>query len=128
MRVANGALTHISGASIITIEKVRCGHLMPSRRTSSCQSFDEKILTRLDGSWRTVGEIGRLLGVGKALDVAIALDRLWKAERIEKDDARVIVGAGRKGGGGKLRFLRFRRTRKANAALDYTADRFGVSS
>jgi hypothetical protein len=81
---------------------MRNGHLMASRRISSSQSFDGKIFEPLDDSWRTVGEIRRLLGGGEAFDVAMALDRLWKAGRIEKDDAHIIVGAGRKGGGGKL--------------------------
>ena len=85
------------------------GHPMPSKRISSSRSFDERIFELLDDSWRTVGEIRRLLGGGRALGVAMALDRLCKAGRIEKDDARVIVGTGRKGGGGELRFLKFRR-------------------
>jgi len=88
---------------------MRNGHLMTSRRISSSQSVDEKIFELLDDSWRTAGEIHRLLGGGEALGVAVALDRLWKAGRIEKYDARIIVGAGRKGGGGELRFLKFRR-------------------
>lgn len=91
---------------------------MESRRISSSQFFDEKIFKLLDDSWRTVGEIRRLLGGGEALDVAVALDRLWKAARIEKDDAHIIVGAGRKGGGGQLRFLKFRRKREVYGALD----------
>ena len=65
---------------------------------NSSQSLDEKIFELRDDSWRAVGEIRRLLGGGEALDVAMALDRLWKAGRIEKGDAHIIVGAGRKGG------------------------------
>src|SRR5580692_2921408 len=88
---------------------IRNGHPMRSRRTSTSRSFDKKIFELLDGSWRTVGEIRRLLGGGEALVVAMALDRLWKAGPIEKDDGHTIVGAGRKGGGGELRFLKFKR-------------------
>jgi hypothetical protein len=87
------------------------------RRTSSFSSFDDKIFELLDDSWRTVGEIRRLHGRGRALDVAKAIDRLWMAGRIEKDDANVIVGAGRKDGGSELRILRFRRTKGASARL-----------
>jgi hypothetical protein len=65
---------------------------------NSSQSLDEKIFELRDDSWRAVGEIRRLLGGGEALDVAMALDRVWKTGRIEKDDAHIIVGAGRKGG------------------------------
>jgi len=101
---------------------------MASGRINSSQSFDERICELLDDSWRTVGEIRRLLGSGEALEVAMAPDRLCKAGRIEKDDAHIIVGAGRKGGGGKLSFLKFRRKRKADGALDSTADRVSVSS
>jgi hypothetical protein len=88
---------------------MRNGHPMRPRRSSTSRSFDEKIFELLDGSWRTAGEIRRLLGGGEALIVAMTLDRLWKAGRIEKDDGRIIVGPGRKGGGGELRFLKFRR-------------------
>jgi len=101
----------LEGASGYRHERrpIRNGHPMRSRRTSTSRSFDEKIFELLDGSWRTVGEIRRLLGGGEALVVAMALDRLWKAGRIEKDDGHILVGAGRKGGGGALRFLKFRR-------------------
>ena len=93
---------------------MRNGHLMTSRRISSSQSVDEKIFELLDDSWRTVGEIHRLLGGGEALGVAMALDRPCKAGRIEKDNACVIVGTRRKGGG-ELRFLKFRRGRESGA-------------
>jgi hypothetical protein len=82
---------------------------MPSKPTRSSQSLDDKILEILDDSWRTVGEIRRLLGAGEALDIANSLDRLWEAQRIEKGAINTIVSSGRRGGGGKLRFLKFRR-------------------
>jgi hypothetical protein len=82
---------------------------MPTSKTSSLQSFDERVFELLDGSWRAVGEVRRLLGRGEALSVAMALDRLWEAGRIDKDTAHVVVGAARKGGGGELGFLKFRR-------------------
>jgi hypothetical protein len=93
---------------------MRNGHPMPLKQISSSQSFDERIFELLDDSWRTVGEIHRLLGGGGALGVAMALDRLCKAGRIEKDNACVIVGTRRKGGG-ELRFLKFRRGRESGA-------------
>ena len=85
------------------------GHPMPSKRISSSRSFDERIFELLDGSWRTLGEIRRSLGGGEALRVAMALDRLCKAGRVDKDGVQVIVGTRRKGGGGELRLLKFRR-------------------
>jgi|GEM_PF-4304717 len=88
---------------------MRNGLPMRPTRSSASRSFDEKIFELLDGSWRTVGEIHRLLGGGEAPVAAMTLDRLWKAGRIEKDDGHIIVGPGRKGGGGELRFLKFRR-------------------
>jgi hypothetical protein len=89
---------------------------MPSKPTSSSQSLDERILELLDDSWRTVGEIRRLLGAGEALDIARALDRLWEARRIEKGAIATIVSSGRRGGGGELRFLKFRRKQDAKNA------------
>ncbi|WP_377830990.1 hypothetical protein ACFKHW_40120 (plasmid) [Bradyrhizobium lupini] len=77
--------------------------------TSSLRSLDEKILKVLDDSWRTVGEIHRLVGAGEALEVARALNRLWEVHRIEKDVVTTIVRSGRRGGGGELRFVKFRR-------------------
>jgi hypothetical protein len=88
---------------------------MPSARTGPSQSFDEKIFELLDESWRTVGEVRRLLGGGEALGVALALDRLCEAGLVEKDAARILVSVRRKGGGGELRFLKFRRKRSDGA-------------
>jgi hypothetical protein len=89
---------------------------MPSKPTSFSRSLDEKVLELLDDSWRTVGEIHRRLGAGEALSVAKALDRLWEAQRIEKDAVNTIVSSGRRGGGGQLRFLKFRRKQNTENA------------
>jgi hypothetical protein len=93
---------------------------MPSRRISCSQSFDEKVFELLDDSWRTVAEVRRLLGVSQALGVARALDRLWEAGRIEKDAVDIVGSAGRKGGGGELRFLKLRRKRETEGTLAST--------
>jgi hypothetical protein len=74
------------------------------------------ILELLDDSWRTVGEIRRLLDAGEALDITRALDRLWEARRIEKGAITTIVSSGRRGGGGELRFPKFRRKQDAKNA------------
>jgi hypothetical protein len=47
--------------------------------------------------------------------VALALDRLCEAGLVEKDAVRILVSARRKGGGGELRFLKFRRKRSDGA-------------
>jgi hypothetical protein len=77
---------------------------MPSARSSSTQSFDQKVFELLDDTWRTAAEVRRLLGGGNKLDVAQALDRLSEVGRIEKDAVPAVVGVARKGGGGELHF------------------------
>ena len=94
---------------------------MTSRQIRPSQSLDERIFELLDDTWRTVGDIRRLLGGGTALDVAQALHRLWEAGRIEKHAVPAIDSAGRRGGGGELRFLKFRRRQEWDRTLDSTA-------
>jgi hypothetical protein len=91
---------------------------MPSARPSNYQSLDQKIFELLDDTWRTAAEVRRLLGVGSAFDVAQSLDRLWEVRRIEKDAVLAVAGGGRKGGGGELHFVRFRRKREAKTLPD----------
>ena len=94
---------------------------MTSRQIRPSQSLDERIFELLDDTWRTVGDIRRLLGGGSALDVAQALDRLWEVGRIEKDAVPAIDRVGRRGGGGDLRFLKFRRMREVDRTLGSAA-------
>jgi hypothetical protein len=91
---------------------------MPSARPSSYQSFDQKIFELLDDTWRTAAAVRRLFGSGSAFDVAQALDRLWEVGRIEKDAVLAVAGAGRKGGGGELHFVRFKRKQEAKTMPD----------
>ena len=67
---------------------------MTSRQIRPSQSPDERIFELLDDTWRTVGDIRRLLGGGSALGVAQALDRLWEVGRIEKDAVPAIDSVG----------------------------------
>ena len=85
------------------------------------QSLDERIFELVDDTWQTVGDIRRLLGGGSAFGVAQALDRLWEVGRIEKDAVPAIDSVGRRGGGGDLRFLKFRRKRELDRALGSAA-------
>jgi hypothetical protein len=94
---------------------------MTSRQIRPSQSLDKRIFELLDDTWRTVGDIRRLLGGGSALDVAQALDRLWEVERIEKHAVPAIDSVGRRGGGGELHFLKFRRKQEGDRTLDSTA-------
>ena len=96
---------------------------MTSRQINPAQSLDERIFELLDDTWRTVGDVRRGLGGGTALRVAQALDRLWAVGRIEKDAVPAIDGAGRRGGGGELRFLKFRRKQEVDRTLDSAAPR-----
>ena len=89
----------------------------PVRMTSrQISSFDEKVLKVLSDTWSSVGDVRRGLGGGELHRVAQALERLSEAGRIEKEVAHTIVAPARKGGGGELRFLKFRRKRQALGA------------
>ena len=94
---------------------------MTSRQISPSQSLDERIFELLDDTWRTVGDIRRLLGGGTALDVAQALHRLWEVGRIEKHAVPAIDSVGRRGGGGELHFLKFRRKQEEDRTPDSAA-------
>ena len=82
------------------------------------EQSDEKIFQAIDEAWRSIADIRDRLGGGQALVIAMGLERLWKAQRIERAPVRMIIESGRKGGGGDLGILRFRRKSSAANARD----------
>jgi hypothetical protein len=82
--------------------------------------FDRVLLRSLDSTWRTAGQVHRLLGYGQALEVARGLERLWKAGLAERDERDIGVGCRRKGGGDNLRLQTYRQ--KSRRAPDEPFD------
>ena len=70
--------------------------------------LDDKLTKIIGHAWQTAGQIQRICG-GEAHDIATALDRLWRAGRIERETVEIGIGAKRKGGGATLRRIRYRR-------------------
>jgi len=69
---------------------------------------DANLINHLSMEWQTAAQLQRLSG-GETLEVAKALDRLWARGKIDRETLDIGIGASRKGGGAKLRRIRYRR-------------------
>lgn len=76
------------------------------------RSLDDKLARIVGSSWQTAGQIQRLYG-GEAHEIANALERLWRAGRLDRETQDIGIGAKRKGGGASLRRIRYRRKQRA---------------
>lgn len=70
---------------------------------------DEQLAMLVGSRWQTAAEVQRTFG-GVTHEIAEALDRLWKAGRLDRDAQEINIGVGRKGGGRQLRLIRYRRS------------------
>ncbi|MBR0751127.1 hypothetical protein JQ604_02950 [Bradyrhizobium jicamae] len=75
--------------------------------TTRMKDGDERLARTVGLRWQTAAEVQRTFG-GVTHEIAEALDRLWKAGRLERDAREINIGVGRKGGGRKLRLIRYR--------------------
>ncbi|WP_122401365.1 hypothetical protein [Bradyrhizobium vignae] len=66
---------------------------------------DEQLAKLVGPRWQTAAEIQRTFG-GATHEIAEALDRLWKAGRLDRDAQEINIGVERKGR--KLRLIRYR--------------------
>jgi hypothetical protein len=70
--------------------------------------LDQRILSSLDNAWRTAGQVQRLLGYGRILEVAKSLERLWRAGLVEGYAEAIDIGVRRKRGGEEFRLQFYR--------------------
>jgi hypothetical protein len=70
--------------------------------------LDQRVLSSLDNAWRTAGQVQRLLGYGKILEIANSLERLWRAGVVEGYAKAIDIGVRRKGGREEFRLQFYR--------------------
>ena len=70
--------------------------------------LDGTLIGHLNTEWQTAAQVQRQSG-GETLEVAKALDRLWAMGQIDRQTLDIGIGTTRKGGGAKLRRIRYRR-------------------
>lgn len=72
--------------------------MLSETTTASPHGYARDIISALDGTWRTAGQIRQLLGYGQLFEVANCLEKLWRLGLIEQDAQDIGIGAKRKGG------------------------------